>query len=113
MPSVRWSFVVCATETTEIVALSLPDALPISHGHRHAVRAVAALEPIADEQWRRRGRRARRRGRRGGQLPAGRAVPPAGRGRSEEHTAELQARQYLVCRLLLEKKKQYKSICRT
>src|SRR3712207_7830663 len=27
------------------------------------------------------------------------------RGRSEEHTAELQSRQYLVCRLLLEKKK--------
>src|SRR3712207_7428250 len=29
---------------------------------------------------------------------------PAG-GRSEEHTSELQSRQYLVCRLLLEKKK--------
>src|SRR3712207_8605624 len=26
------------------------------------------------------------------------------RGRSEEHTSELQSRQYLVCRLLLEKK---------
>src|SRR3712207_7977538 len=36
------------------------------------------------------------------------ARPPArpGRGvRSEEHTSELQSRQYLVCRLLLEKKK--------
>src|SRR3712207_8910125 len=30
---------------------------------------------------------------------------PARRGRSEEHTSELQSRQYLVCRLLLEKKK--------
>src|SRR3712207_8629380 len=30
-----------------------------------------------------------------------RATPP----RSEEHTSELQSRQYLVCRLLLEKKK--------
>src|SRR3712207_8024729 len=60
--------------------------------------------------------------------PPGRTVPPAGRpadagagstvraashrrpGRSEEHTSELQSRQYLVCRLLLEKKKkiQYK-----
>src|SRR3712207_7160716 len=30
---------------------------------------------------------------------------PSGR-RSEEHTSELQSRQYLVCRLLLEKKKQ-------
>src|SRR3712207_8841379 len=28
------------------------------------------------------------------------------RRRSEEHTSELQSRQYLVCRLLLEKKKQ-------
>src|SRR3712207_7315200 len=28
--------------------------------------------------------------------------------RSEEHTSELQSRQYLVCRLLLEKKKQHK-----
>src|SRR3712207_7651850 len=29
--------------------------------------------------------------------------------RSEEHTSELQSRQYLVCRLLLEKKKKIKS----
>src|SRR3712207_8364649 len=29
----------------------------------------------------------------------------AGKTRSEEHTSELQSRQYLVCRLLLEKKK--------
>src|SRR3712207_7212364 len=29
------------------------------------------------------------------------------RVRSEEHTSELQSRQYLVCRLLLEKKKKY------
>src|SRR3712207_8383677 len=35
--------------------------------------------------------------RRGGPARAG--------GRSEEHTSELQSRQYLVCRLLLEKKK--------
>src|SRR3712207_7028790 len=31
-------------------------------------------------------------------------------GRSEEHTSELQSRQYLVCRLLLEKKKKIKHI---
>src|SRR3712207_7036475 len=42
---------------------------------------------------------------------AGRARPAtvgtgvAAAGRSEEHTSELQSRQYLVCRLLLEKKK--------
>src|SRR3712207_8094472 len=45
----------------------------------------------------------------------GRLAPPAGAAarrrhlvglrRSEEHTSELQSRQYLVCRLLLEKKK--------
>src|SRR5947209_14937016 len=28
-------------------------------------------------------------------------------GRSEEHTSELQSRQYVVCRLLLEKKKEF------
>src|SRR3712207_7205330 len=30
--------------------------------------------------------------------------------RSEEHTSELQSRQYLVCRLLLEKKKKTKAL---
>src|SRR3712207_7717588 len=34
------------------------------------------------------------------------AVALIAEGRSEEHTSELQSRQYLVCRLLLEKKKQ-------
>src|SRR3712207_8255732 len=33
----------------------------------------------------------------------------AARKRSEEHTSELQSRQYLVCRLLLEKKKKQNS----
>src|SRR3712207_8132880 len=40
----------------------------------------------------------------------GRWLPVSCRGpaeRSEEHTSELQSRQYLVCRLLLEKKKQH------
>src|SRR5215203_6218056 len=39
---------------------------------------------------------------------ASEGAPPVRRrpGRSEEHTSELQSRQYLVCRLLLEKKKQ-------
>src|SRR3712207_7048892 len=53
---------------------------------------------------------------------AGRHRPRAARrrgrgapgGRSEEHTSELQSRQYLVCRLLLEKKKkQDRSITHT
>src|SRR3712207_8444926 len=49
----------------------------------------------------------------GAQHPGGRRAallgdvqePPSQRHRSEEHTSELQSRQYLVCRLLLEKKK--------
>src|SRR3989441_6826586 len=32
-------------------------------------------------------------------------------GRSEEHTSELQSLAYLVCRLLLEKKKRWRTIC--
>src|SRR3712207_8313586 len=43
------------------------------------------------------------------QCDPSRADGAAGDGshRSEEHTSELQSRQYLVCRLLLEKKKNY------
>src|SRR5947209_9105971 len=37
--------------------------------------------------------------------PLGEASRARGPDRSEEHTSELQSRQYLVCRLLLEKKK--------
>src|SRR3712207_6970815 len=37
--------------------------------------------------------------------PAAGGAPPTDGQRSEEHTSELQSRQYLVCRLLLEKKK--------
>src|SRR3712207_9214081 len=52
-------------------------------------------------------RAVRRPGRRGlrGVVPRGRQH---GLRRSEEHTSELQSRQYLVCRLLLEKKKLYR-----
>src|SRR3712207_9546635 len=38
-------------------------------------------------------------------LAVGRGLQQGGPVRSEEHTSELQSRQYLVCRLLLEKKK--------
>src|SRR3712207_8066915 len=40
-----------------------------------------------------------------GRMTGGNANGPRFGGRSEEHTSELQSRQYLVCRLLLEKKK--------
>src|SRR5438445_2138561 len=42
-------------------------------------------------------------------LPSARAALRSAT-RSEEHTSELQSRQYLVCRLLLEKKKSLESI---
>src|SRR5690606_41625170 len=83
---------------------SLHDALPICRGLRHPRRArVAALglgrRPLFAVV--------------GGWVldPAGLGPrllrPPAGRRRqrSEEHTSELQSRENLVCRLLLEKKK--------
>src|SRR3712207_8783665 len=43
--------------------------------------------------------------------PGAAAARRAGlRSRSEEHTSELQSRQYLVCRLLLEKKKKTNTV---
>src|SRR3712207_8612647 len=58
---------------------------------------------------RRRGPAADRPGRRDGGGRGRLAARDRGR-RSEEHTSELQSRQYLVCRLLLEKKKKTKTI---
>src|SRR5687767_15766400 len=46
--------------------------------------------------------------RRGSICPKRCARPPMIRSRSEEHTSELQSLAYLVCRLLLEKKKKQK-----
>src|SRR3712207_9290063 len=79
------------TATTEIYTLSLHDALPIFgdlleevdvrvEEERQARGEVVDVEPARDLL-----------------LDVGE--------RSEEHTSELQSRQYLVCRLLLEKKK--------
>src|SRR6267143_511676 len=70
------------TPTTEIYTLSLHDALPISRP-RVSCRGSSAASAA-------------------GFRP--RPAPPA-RGRSEEHTSELQSQFHLVCRLLLEKKK--------
>src|SRR3712207_7630599 len=81
------------TATTEIYTLSLHDALPIclakqvgaqgTELHPPAVGVGAGRVALVDE------------------------AEEKGEGfvRSEEHTSELQSRQYLVCRLLLEKKK--------
>src|SRR3712207_6980231 len=46
-------------------------------------------------------------------LPEVEILLPIHGTRSEEHTSELQSRQYLVCRLLLEKKKKSKSLIDT
>src|SRR3712207_8710864 len=95
------------TATTEIYTLSLHDALPISmtisRTSPNGVSGRSAPRSFAN--------------------PLSRALKPGGRiaavvystpennkffsipVRSEEHTSELQSRQYLVCRLLLEKKK--------
>src|SRR5436309_4822355 len=78
------SFLFNDTATTEIYTLSLHDALPTSRSAPHC-RPCAA--------------------------PAARSRPSGCRSgrsgscaRSEEHTSELQSRENLVCRLLLEKK---------
>src|SRR3712207_9526330 len=84
------------TATTEIYTLSLHDALPISLSRSSAHgddRRLVTYDAAARLQSHLRLPRLR-------PCPGGR---PA--GRSEEHTSELQSRQYLVCRLLLEKKK--------
>src|SRR3712207_8589323 len=88
------------TATTEIYTLSLHDALPISAVRRHGAGGLRD-RPARDPGRVHAGRRTRlcRRARRRSELRR-----PAS-GRSEEHTSELQSRQYLVCRLLLEKKK--------
>src|SRR3712207_8049572 len=101
------------TPTTEIYTLSLHAALPISAAlarrfrrarlrrrHRHR-RLPAAVGAHARRSSRSRGGH-RHRSRR-------QSEEAAGRTRSEEHTSELQSRQYLVCRLLLEKKQTQRS----
>src|SRR3712207_9506314 len=91
------------TATTEIYTLSLHDALPIwlpaPQRHGQPAAEVGGV-PRPDRPDRLPVRNA-------GQLRArqGRWARQRRRAdRSEEHTSELQSRQYLVCRLLLEKK---------
>src|SRR3712207_9063552 len=77
------------TATTEIYTLSLHDALPILillHAWTLAATFTSPPTFVAEHST----------------LPLRRLWRLR---RSEEHTSELQSRQYLVCRLLLEKKK--------
>src|SRR3712207_7753613 len=89
------------TATTEIYTLSLHDALPISgvspssQPERLSGRGLAPLS-----SWRATFRPSSSNIARS----CSGSEPSVGRKRSEEHTSELQSRQYLVCRLLLEKK---------
>src|SRR5690606_42006453 len=91
------------TAPPETYTLSLHDALPIS-GNRPASRRPG--RPAGARAGRAGGgappRAGGRRGR-GGEVTSW-AFGEV-RGRSEEHTSELQSRENLVCRLLLEKKK--------
>src|SRR3712207_7274000 len=88
------------TATTEIYTLSLHDALPISLDVEVLVDLREVLAAILEEQ----GKTEWARQEFAAILDAGPPAPKAD-PRSEEHTSELQSRQYLVCRLLLEKKK--------
>src|SRR5437764_9774734 len=74
------------TATTEIYTLSLHDALPISEGSKTLLQDYFYAAEL------------RARGMDSKQV------------RSEEHTSELQSPMYLVCRLLLEKKKKKNNI---
>src|SRR3712207_7905813 len=87
------------TATTEIYTLSLHDALPIFW---YPFRTLEAFHRILKPG----GVLAMRLTNKRFILGLARAFSAAGptRDRSEEHTSELQSRQYLVCRLLLEKK---------
>src|SRR2546425_2656719 len=93
------------TATTEIYTLSLHDALPISDRDRlHRGRAPRPPPPRRTGDAGPLGRHRADRGRRGpGLTHLTRARVRC--VRSEEHTSELQSLAYLVCRLLLEKKK--------
>src|SRR2546425_3943556 len=80
------------TATTEIYTLSLHDALPIS---------IPSRSPPGWTTCSGCSRRAAG--------PPSRTTARCAAPRSEEHTSELQSLAYLVCRLLLEKKKTQKT----
>src|SRR2546427_4996576 len=91
------------TATTEIYTLSLHDALPIFSFMRNAFKALAVCAVLLASA-----------STASAQVSIGISIgpppPPRADGdlsRSEEHTSELQSQSNLVCRLLLEKKKNH------
>src|SRR5687768_18208294 len=79
------------TPTTEIYTLSLHDALPISSSSSSSIGTALPMK-------------LKQSGASGNASPGCRRIRRF--IRSEEHTSELQSRLHLVCRLLLEKKKE-------
>src|SRR3712207_8542894 len=100
------------TATTEIYTLSLHDALPISDVIFFSTVPSAVppwlfqvtLSPFFSSSAIVAPRSVRR-----PQAPRCRTPTWSSLVRSEEHTSELQSRQYLVCRLLLENKKEQRT----
>src|SRR3712207_7993290 len=82
------------TATTEIYTLSLHDALPILAQVLHVPEDRGARRLVGQVRLHRLRRAQAHR-------------EDLADLRSEEHTSELQSRQYLVCRLLLEKKNKH------
>src|SRR2546422_9457870 len=78
------------TATTEIYTLSLHDALPIYQLTHPPYQKPELLATAPNQLW---------------SWDITKLLGPAKWTRSEEHTSELQSRLHLVCRLLLEKKK--------
>src|SRR5438094_7832523 len=95
-PAVTACFLFNATATTEIYTLSLHDALPILLDQVAGEHHLRIRHPGHDVA----------RGMPGAKLHQPHLGRHRGLGRSEEHTSELQSPYDLVCRLLLEKKKE-------
>src|SRR5690606_41138904 len=90
-------FFLHATPPTEIYTLSLHDALPISASRTMPeTRSRSSSLPLSTIRI---------------SAPNSIAARASSAMRSEEHTSELQSRENLVCRLLLEKKKKNIQYC--
>src|SRR5947207_9983889 len=94
MPSVTVLFSFNDTAPTEIYTLSLHDALPIFSGRMKSLYLGASFAPRIEHA--------------ASQIQDSSVLSDFAIGgrRSEEHTSELQSHSDLVCRLLLEKKKE-------